>query len=172
MHLNWALTYQDLSNNTYFFEFIMIVFFYLINLIFFDSRFSCLLWDIIRDQTFNRKYFLKRIIYHVYSFIFFFFAFYFGTDIIIFYQFFAIIGFLTWTPQILINIIYNNKYFYPIIYIISSSLDKLIFGFYFQGYNSNFFGLYYFYNIKKDQDSFLEKNARKKNLIFIEQKKN
>ena len=141
MHLNWALTYQDLSNNTYFFEFIMIVFFYLINLIFFDSRFSCLLWDIIRDQTFNRKYFLKRIIYHVYSFIFFFFAFYFGTDIIIFYQFFAIIGFLTWTPQIIFNIIYNNKYFYPIIYIISSSLDKLIFGFYFQGYNSNFFGI-------------------------------
>ena len=43
-----------------------------------------------------------------------------------------------WTPQILHNISQNNKYIYPTIYIITTTLNRIMFPFYFRGYESNF----------------------------------
>ena len=43
-----------------------------------------------------------------------------------------------WTTQILHNIAQNNKYIYPTIYIITTTLYRIMFPFYFRGYESNF----------------------------------
>ena len=43
-----------------------------------------------------------------------------------------------WTPQILHNISQNNKYIYPTIYIITTTLNRIMIPFYFRGYESNF----------------------------------
>ncbi len=38
-----------------------------------------------------------------------------------------IISFCTWTPQIIHNIVYNNRIIYPFYYLITCSIDKIIF---------------------------------------------
>ena len=43
-----------------------------------------------------------------------------------------------WTPQIIHNMIYNNKYILPMFFIFSSSLIRMIYPFYFRGYENNF----------------------------------
>ena len=45
---------------------------------------------------------------------------------------------MLWTPQILYNIINNNKYIYPSLYIISNTIDRVIYPFYFRGFKNNF----------------------------------
>ena len=47
---------------------------------------------------------------------------------------------ILWIPQIIYNIRSNNKYIYPFIFILSSTIDKLIYPFYFRGIKNNFLG--------------------------------
>ena len=134
-HMYWSFSYPQ-----YFFEFITIACFYVFNIIFFEMRFSCTFWNAIQDQMSNRRFIQKKFIFYISFYFFPFFSYYLLSDILIYYYpTIIILGFLTWTPQIIYNIIYNNKHIYPIIYIISSTLDKLFFAFYFRGYNKNFF---------------------------------
>ena len=133
-HIVWSFTYKD-----FYYEFNTIGLLYIINIIFYDFRLSCLFWSKIEYQESNRIYIQKRMIYYTSFYLFFFTSFFILSDLFLYYPTIIIIALLTWTPQIIYNSIYNNKYIYPFIYIISSSLDKLIFGFYFRGYDSNFF---------------------------------
>lgn len=43
-----------------------------------------------------------------------------------------------WTPQIIYNVIYNNKFIYPFCYIISSTMERFFYCVYFRGYDGNF----------------------------------
>ena len=52
-----------------------------------------------------------------------------------------LISFLLWLPQIIHNIISNNKYGYPFIFIFACSFDRLIYPFYFRAYENNYFHL-------------------------------
>ena len=133
-HLRWSFNHKD-----YYYEFNSIGLLYIINLIFYDFRLSCQVWDLIKSHNTNRVFVQKRMIYYFSFYILSFISIFFKPDLFFLNYWIVIITFLTWTPQIIYNAIYNNKYIYPIIYIINSSLDKLFFGFYFKGYNSNFF---------------------------------
>ena len=132
-HISWSFKYSE-----YYYEFNSIGLLYIINIIFYDFKFSCLFWNIVQHRTSNRIYVQKRMIYYISFYLFFFISFFIIPDLLIYYESITLIGLLTWTPQIIYNIIYNNKYTYPIIYIITSSLDKLFFGIYFRGYDSNY----------------------------------
>ena len=44
-----------------------------------------------------------------------------------------------WTPQIIHNAIYYNRYNYPFFYTMICSIERLFFAFYFRAYNKNFF---------------------------------
>ena len=63
----------------------------------------------------------------------------------IYYPLIIISSIILWTPQILHNTIYYNKYNYPLFYIIISSVERIFFGFYFRAYDNNF------YKIKGDK---------------------
>ena len=52
-----------------------------------------------------------------------------------------LISFLLWLPQIIHNIISNNRYGYPFIFIFACSFDRLIYPFYFRAYENNYFHL-------------------------------
>ena len=52
-----------------------------------------------------------------------------------------LISLLLWFPQIIYNIISNNKYGYPFIFILTCSIDRLIYPFYFRAYENNYFHL-------------------------------
>ena len=54
------------------------------------------------------------------------------------YFFIMILCICLWIPQIVFNIKKNNKYGYPFIYILSSTIDKLIYPIYFRAYKGNF----------------------------------
>ena len=45
-----------------------------------------------------------------------------------------------WFPQIIFNVKKNNKYGYPFIYIVGSTIDKLIYPIYFRAFKGNFIG--------------------------------
>ena len=133
-HLRWSFDYKD-----YYYEFNSIGLIYMIIVIFYDFRLSCFFWSLTYNFNTNRIYLQKRMIYYSSFYVFFTISLFIRFDFFASNPWIRIILFLTWTPQIIYNIIYNNKYMYPIIYLISSSLDKLTFGIYFRGYNSNFF---------------------------------
>ena len=46
--------------------------------------------------------------------------------------------FLLWIPQIVHNIIRNNKFSFPLFYLIGNTLDRIIIPFYFRGFEDNF----------------------------------
>ena len=133
-HLRWSFDFKE-----YYYEFISIGLMYMIIVLFYDFRLSCFFWSLIPNNGRNSIYIMKRRFYYFSFCIFFTISLFFRFDFIISNVWIKIILFLTWTPQIIYNVIYNNKYIYPILILISSSLDKLIFGIYFRGYSSNFF---------------------------------
>ena len=57
------------------------------------------------------------------------------------------ISLLLWLPQIIYNMISNNKYGFPFIYILANSIDRLLYPLYFRAYENNYFGLRANYNI-------------------------
>ena len=48
---------------------------------------------------------------------------------------------LLWLPQIIYNIISNNRCGYPFIFILACSLDRVVYPFYFRSYEDNYFEL-------------------------------
>ena len=132
-HINLSYEFQN-----YYYEFNTIGLAYLINILFYDIRLSCVLWNIIKSRTSDRSYIRKRMIYFSSFYIFIIFSFFILSELMIYIEGIFIIGILAWTPQIIHNFIYYNKYIYSILYIISFTLDKIIFGIYFRANDDNF----------------------------------
>ena len=57
------------------------------------------------------------------------------------YFYISIICIILWVPQIIHNILTNNRYGLPFIYILGCTVDRIIYPFYFRGYKDNFFML-------------------------------
>ena len=133
-HLRWSFAFKE-----YYYEFNSIGLLYIIDIIFHDIRLSCQVWSLIKSYNTNRVFVQKRMLYYFSFYILSFITIFINPDLFFFNHWIVIITFLTWTPQIIYNAIYNNKYIYPIIHIINTSFDKLFFGFYFTGYKYNFF---------------------------------
>ena len=126
------------TNEEFFYKFNLISLAYVIIIIFYDYPLSRVYWSIIKKRRINRTTIQKKMCYYSSFYIFSFISYFFLSYLFIYYPSIVIITFLCWTPQIIYNIIYCNKYIYPIIYIIGSSLDKIFFGIYFRGNDNNF----------------------------------
>jgi hypothetical protein len=57
------------------------------------------------------------------------------------------ISLILWFPQIIYNMLSNNKYGFPFIFILANSIDRLLYPLYFRAYDNNIFGLRTNYNI-------------------------
>ena len=142
--IHFGLLYSE-----YFLHFCFISIFPFINFIIFDIRFLFCYWRIKRRVVNNRQYIFLRLK---------FFALFYG---LLFLSFFSISSFYInkmnitilalaiWTPQIIYNMIHNNKYLYPTFYILCTTLERIMLPFYFRGYKNNFMYL------KKDKILFI-----------------
>lgn len=68
-------------------------------------------------------------------------TFFFINSFLINYFYITFICMILWIPQIIHNIVSNNRYGLPFIYIISCSIDRIIYPYYFRAYRENFFML-------------------------------
>ena len=68
-------------------------------------------------------------------------SFFFLTSFLVNYYCIILLSFFLWFPQIIYNMISNNKYGFPFIFILTCSLDRLIYPFYFRAYENNYFEL-------------------------------
>ena len=102
-------------------------FFSIVNFLFFDYRFIIIFWQIKRTNSSCCKYYKDWIIFVLYCiFLIIFTGKYFKSSNL----FIISISIFIWIPQILHNIIYNNRYIYPLFFIISNTIDKLLFIFF------------------------------------------
>ena len=132
-NINLGLIYYD-----YFGNFLIIAVFPVINLIAFDLRFLYSYWRIKKRVVNDRKFIILRLK---------FFIIFYGLLIISFFSissffinkvYITLLAFAIWTPQIIHNIVYNNKYIYPTFFILATTIDRVIYPFYFRGFNNNF----------------------------------
>ena len=105
--------------------------FSIINFIFYDYAFINLFWKLKRRRLSCFQSFKLRLRVFILnsSFIILFYLFSIrkvSINLIYFY-----LSFMIWTPQILHNIINNNRYIYPLFYIFFSTFDKLFYLFLF-----------------------------------------
>ena len=135
-NINFGLIYSE-----YFGNFCMIALFSLVNFVVFDLRFLYFYWKIKRRVLNDRRFLRLRLR---------FFAIFYGLLIVSFLSvssfymnwiYISILSIALWTPQIIHNIIDNNKYMYPTFYILSTTIDRMIYPLYFRGYGNNFFQL-------------------------------
>ena len=139
-HITWSIT-----NYKYIYHFSIIALLYIFTIIGFDFGFIYNYWKIKKDYVPNRKLLNLKICFYFSFYLCFFISFFIISDVMIYYPLIIISAIVLWTPQILHNAIYYNKYNYPFFYTITSSIERLFFGFYFRGYNNNF------YRIKGDK---------------------
>ena len=128
-------------------EFCIVSCFYLFNFTIFDSR---LLFSYLKVQStiLSNSIFMRlKLRFYLIFYICFFASFFFLCTCFYDYLYICFLIFLLWIPQILHNIINNNKFIFPLIYIIGNTLDRIIIPLYFRGFD-NFFSV-------------------KKNLLFI-----
>ena len=105
--------------------------FSIINFIFYDYAFINLFWKLKRRRLTCFQSFKLRLRVFILnsSFIILFYLFSIRKAIMNFLFFY--LSFMIWTPQILHNIINNNRYIYPFFYIFFSTFDKLFYLFLF-----------------------------------------
>ena len=135
-NINFGLIYAE-----YFGNFCVIALFSLINFIIVDLRFLYFYWKIKRRVLNDRQFIRLRLR---------FFALFYGLLVLSFFSvssffmnwiYIAVLSFALWTPQIIHNAIHNNKYIYPTFYIFATTIDRMIYPYYFRGYGDNFFQL-------------------------------
>ena len=122
----------------YFGNFCIVALFPMINFVLVDLRFLYFYWKIkkrlLNDRQFIKlrlKFFLVFYVLLLISFLS--FSFFYTNKIYI-----SALAIFLWTPQIIYNIVNNNKYIYPTFYIIANTLDRIVYPFYFRGFKNNF----------------------------------
>ena len=123
---------------SFFFKFCIISFSYLINFTVFDSRLLFSYWKIQRSIINNNLFMRLKFMFFFFFYIFFFNSFFFLCSFFYDYFYISLNVFLLWIPQIVHNIIRNNKFSFPLFYLIGNTLDRIIIPFYFRGYDDNF----------------------------------
>ena len=125
----------------YFANFLIIALLPLINFVIMDIRFLYFYWKIKKRLINDREYLKLRCK---------FFGVFYGLLLVSFFSistfytnkiYITILSLALWSPQIIHNIINNNKYIYPTFYIFANTLDRIIYPFYFRGFKNNFFHL-------------------------------
>ena len=137
-------TFISLSNiniamrlNSNFYPFLTMVTFLVIKFIFFDFYLFTLYWAKKRNYVNGVIYAKEKLRFYLIYYIFTFCSFLF-VNILFNYFYIMILCICLWIPHIIYNVKSNNRYGYPFIYVLSSTLDKLIYPIYFRGYKGNF----------------------------------
>lgn len=133
-HITWSI-----AHNQYFYHFSIIAILYCFNILGFDFGFIYNYWKIKKNYVPHRKLIYLKLCFYFSFYLFFFISFYIISDIMIYYPLIIISGIIMWTPQIIHNAIYYNRYNYPFFYTMICSIERLFFAFYFRAYNKNFF---------------------------------
>ena len=135
-NIHFGLYYTD-----FFGTFCLVALFPLINFVIFDLRFFYFYWKIKKRLLSDREFIKLRLKFFGLLYFLLFFSFF---SISTFYTnktYIILLSIGLWTPQILHNIVNNNKYIYPTIYIIANSLERILYPFYFRGFKNNFINL-------------------------------
>ena len=140
---NTYLTLADINIamriNNNFYPFLLLIVFISIKFIYFDFYLLALYWKKKRNYVSIGVYVKERLrfylVYYIVSFCCFMWI-----NIFFNYFFIMVLCICLWMPQIVFNINKNNKYAYPFIYIVGSTIDKLIYPIYFRGFKGNFIG--------------------------------
>ena len=135
-NINLGLYYSE-----YFGVFCILALFPLLNFMVADLRFLYFYWKIKKRVTNDRNFIKLRLkffglFYSLLLFSFFSISYFYINEIYI-----TILSIALWTPQIIHNIIINNKYIYPTFYIIVTTIDRMIYPFYCRGYKYNYIQL-------------------------------
>ena len=125
----------------YFGTFCLVALFPLINFFIFDLRFFYFYWKIKKRLLSDREFIKLRLKFFGFLYFLLFFAFFSMTTFYTSKAYMVLLSIGLWTPQIIYNIKNNNKYIYPTIYIITNSLERIIYPLYFRGFKNNFINL-------------------------------
>ena len=120
-----------------FYPLLFLIIFSVIKFIYFDFYLTALYWKKKRNYV-NAGTFIKEklrfyLVYYIITFCSFLWI-----NIVFNYFAIMIICIWLWTPLIIFNIKKNNKFGYPFIYIVGSTVDKLIYPIYFRAFKGNF----------------------------------
>ena len=123
--------------NRNFYPFIFLIIFSILKFIYFDFYLLALYWKKKRNYVTISAYVKERLRFYLLYYIISFCSF---LWINIFFNYISILALCIclWIPHIIFNIKRNNKYSYPFIYVLSSTIDKLIYPIYFRAYKGNF----------------------------------
>ena len=135
-NINFGLYYYN-----YFGNFCILALFPLLNFMVADLRFLYFYWKIKKRVSSDRNFIKLRLKFFAMFYFLLLFSFFSISSFYIDYIYITILSIALWTPQIIHNIIYNNKYIYPTFYIIVTTIDRMIYSFYFRGYKYNYIQL-------------------------------
>ena len=125
--------------NSNFYPFLTMIVFSIIKFIYFDFYLFALYWQKKRNYVQVGVYVKEKLrfylIYYLVTFCCFLWV-----NMLFNYFFIMILCVALWVPHIIYNIKSNNRYGYPLIYVLGSTIDKLIYPIYFRGYKGNFIG--------------------------------
>ena len=135
-----SFSYLAFKYYDYFLSFFFIGIISLIKFIIFDTLIFFIFWR-IKDMTTTNDCILAKlkIRFYVLLFILIILSFFIMTTLYINYFWIAFIFLVLWIPQIIHNIITNNRYGLPFIYIFACTFDRIINPFYFRCFKNNFF---------------------------------
>ena len=140
-------TYLLLANLNLFFKFninmnssLLITFLCGIKFLYFDFYLLTLYWNKRRNLVGQGNFLKEKLKFYLVYYLFLFFSFLYINSFFLNYIFIMVLCILLWIPQIIHNAKTNNKYGFPFIYILSSTVDKLIYPLYFRGFKNNFLG--------------------------------
>ena len=139
-------TYITLANiniamrlNSNLYPFLLLITFCSLKFIYFDFYLLALYWKKKRNYVSVGAYVKERLRFYLIYYIITFCSFL-WINIFFNYVSIMVLCISLWMPQIFFNIKKNNRYGYPFIYVLSSTIDKLIYPIYFRAYKGNFIG--------------------------------
>jgi hypothetical protein len=126
-----------MRTNTNFYPFLILILFSVVKFMYFDFYLLALYWKKKRNYVTPGVYVKEKmrfyLVYYIISFCSFMWI-----NIFFNYLCIMVLCIWLWIPHIIFNIKKNNKYSYPFIYILGSTLDKLIYPIYFRAFKENF----------------------------------
>lgn len=132
-HITFGLTFPY-----FLFKFFIIMGLNLFSYSLIDLRLLFTYWRVKARIAPVNELFKSRMKFYAFFYAAFFSFFFFLTKFFYEKTFITIMLILMWVPQIISNVINNNKSSLPLIYILASSIDRIVIPYYFRGYNNNF----------------------------------
>ena len=135
-NINFGLIYSE-----YFGNFCIVALFPLLNFVIFDLRFLYYYWKIKKRVISDRQFIKLRLKFFAMFYSLLFLSFFSITSFYTNQIYIVILSIAIWTPQIIYNIIHNNKYIYPTFYLLATTIDRIIYPFYYRGIEFNYMHL-------------------------------